>query len=100
MALPQLNQPFVPSTQEQLRDGIWRDYRLEMLKTTGQDPSVVPGTEVFVWATAHAGIAMLQFSNIEMSRDAITPLNATGQDLENWRLALGLPEVKPSPSGG
>lgn len=100
MALPQINQPFVPSTQEQLRDAILADYRLEMIKTTGFDPSVVPGTEVFVWATAHSSIAMLQFANIELSRDAITPLNATGQDLENWRTSLGLPEVQASPSSG
>lgn len=100
MALPQVGQPFVPATQEQIRDAILADYRLEMLKTTGQDPSVAPGTEPWIWATAHAAIAMLQFSNIELSRDAITPINATGQDLENWRIALGLPEVQPSPSSG
>lgn len=100
MALPQINQPFVPATAEQIRDAMLADYRLEMLRTTGNDPSVAPGTEIYVWATMFAGQAMLQFSNIELSRDAITPLNATGQDLENWRLALGLPEVKPSPSTG
>lgn len=100
MALPQVGQPFVPSTQEQIRDAILADYRLEMIKTTGQDPSVDPGTEPWVFATAHAAIAMLQFSNIELSRDAITPRNATGQDLEDWRIALGLPEVQPSPSSG
>jgi uncharacterized phage protein gp47/JayE len=100
MALPQLNIPFVPATQEQIRDAILADYRLEMIKTTGLEPAVQPGTEAWCWATAHAGISMLEFSNIELSRDAITPLNATGQDLENWRLALGLPEVKPSPSTG
>ena len=100
MALPQVGQPFVPSTQEQVRDMLLADYRLEMLKTTGQDPAVVPGTEPWIWATAHAAIAMLQFSNVELSRDAITPINATGQDLEDWRIALGLPEVQPSPSTG
>jgi uncharacterized phage protein gp47/JayE len=100
MALPQLNQPFVPSTQEQLRDAMLADYRYEMIRTTGKDPAVTPGTEIWVWATMNAGIAMLQFSNIELSRDAITPNNATGQDLENWRLSLGLPEVNPAPSSG
>lgn len=100
MALPQLNVPFVPSTQEQIRDAILADYRLTMILLTGQEPAVQPGTEMWCWATGHAGLAMLEFSNIELSRDAITPLNATGQDLENWRLALGLPEVKPSPSTG
>ena len=100
MPLPQLNVPFVPATQEQVRDALLADYRLEMLKTTGLEPAVQPGTEAWCWATGDASLAMLEFSNIELSRDAITPLNATGQDLENWRLALGLPEVKPSPSTG
>lgn len=98
--LPAIGVPFVPSTMEQIRDMLLTDIRFEMLKTSGVEPAVSEGSDNWAWATAHASIAMLQFSNIELSRDAITPLNATGQDLENWRIALGLPEVKPSSAAG
>lgn len=100
MSLPQLGVPFVPSTMEEIRDAILTDYRLEALKTSSVDPAVQPGSDNWWWATSHAGIGMLGFSNIGLSVDAITPLNATGNDLEDWRVSLGLPEVKPSPSTG
>lgn len=99
MALPQLNAPFVPDRAEVIRDAILADIRLEALKV-GEEPAVGPGSDNWWFATAHAHAAMLQYSNIELSRDAITPLNATGADLENWRQALGLAEVEPSPASG
>lgn len=99
MANPELNVPFVPGSLEEIRDAILADIRLEAAKV-GLEPAVQPGTDMWWFATAHASASMLQYSSIELARDAITPLNATGQDLENWRLALGLPEVEPSPATG
>lgn len=99
MSLPELNVPFVPESQEQIRDMILADERLEALKA-GIVVAVSPESDSWLWATSHAAASMLQYSNIELARDAITPLNATGQDLENWRIGLGLPEVQPSSAGG
>lgn len=100
MALPTTGVPFVPATQEEIRDQILADYRLEAQRLGITDVAVQPGTDIYRWAMSHAGIAMLQFANIDLSKSGITPLNATGQDLEDWREALGLPVVQPSPSTG
>lgn len=100
MALPSLGVAMTPANQEEIRDAILADYRFEALKTAGVDPAVQPGTDTWWWATSHAAVSMLQFSNIAVSRSSLTPLDATGEDLDAWRRALGLPEVKPSPSTG
>ena len=100
MATNDLNRPFVPGNQDLIRDALLTDIRLEARKVTAVDPAVQPGTDNWWFATAHAAESMQQYSNIELARDAITPLNATGDDLDDWRIALGLPVVEPSPSTG
>jgi uncharacterized phage protein gp47/JayE len=59
-----------------------------------------PGTENWFFYNAVANAGMLQYANIATIRPGVTPLNATGQDLEDWRIALGLPVVGASPSSG
>lgn len=76
------------------------DYRLEMLRLGFDDPPVQPRTDIHIEFTTLSAQFMLLYSGAALARDAITPLNATGEDLENWRKALGLPEIKPSPSTG
>jgi uncharacterized phage protein gp47/JayE len=97
---PQIGVPFVPGSLEEIRDQILADTRLEAINRGVPEPAVQEGTDLYLWATADAAMDMLHFSNVELSRNAITPLNATGQDLEDWRDTLSLPEVKPSGSFG
>src|SRR4051794_13328180 len=99
MSVLEVGRLFVPESADVVRDYFLADLRLEALKASGGvEPAVQPGTDDYRFATAVANAAMLQYSNISISRDALTPLFATGEDLENWRKALGLPEVQPSPS--
>lgn len=91
---------YVPETAAELRDDFLADLRLEARKASSVEPAVQPGTDDYRFATAVANAGMLQYANIAASRDAVTPLNATGDDLDHWREALGLPVVQPSPSTG
>lgn len=100
MATIEIGEVFVPETPEEWRDGILADIRLEGRKTTTIEPAVQPGTDDYRWATAVSNAAYLIASAIAIERDNVTPLRASGDGLEDWRRALGLPEVQPSPSTG
>ncbi len=91
---------FIPGSAQELRDDLLADYRLEARKYSVTEPAVTPGTDNWFFFTAQANAGLLQYANIATIRPAITPLNATGEDLENWRIALGLPVVQPSPASG
>lgn len=90
---------YVPATAAEIRDDILTDIRLESRKY-GVEAAIQPGTDDWIWATAVANAAMLQYANIAVARDDITPMFATDEGLERWRIALGLPAVQPSPATG
>lgn len=100
MPLPEVGQPFVPQSAAEVRDAILSDIRFETLNLTGTEPAVQPGTDDHIFATAHGNAAMLQYASIESERGQITPLNASGERLEEWRKSLGLPFVGASPASG
>ncbi len=91
---------FVPQSPDEIRQDFLDDLVLEARKSEVVDPAVQPGTDNYVFATAVANVAWLQYGNIAQSADAVTPLNATGQNLTEWREALGLPVVEASPATG
>lgn len=96
----QAGQLFVPGSALELRDDLLADFRLEAVKYSVPEPAVTPGTDNWFFFTAVANAGLLQYSNIATISPAITPLDATGDDLENWRNALGLPVVQASPAAG
>jgi uncharacterized phage protein gp47/JayE len=101
MASVEANKVFVPETSQEWLDAFLADIRLEARKAmTGTEPAVQPGTDDYRFAVAVANAAFLQASSLAITRSSVTPLNATGDDLEEWRAALGLAKVKPSPSAG
>jgi len=91
---------FIPDSPLELRDDLLADFRLEAIKYSVVQPAVTPGTDNWFFFTAVANSGYLQYANIATIAPAITPLTATGDDLENWRESLGLPVVQPSPSAG
>lgn len=95
-------QLYIPGSASEIRDDLLADYRLEAAKyqVDGSLATVAPGTDNYRFFTAVANAGLLQYGNISTIRPAITPLNATGDDLENWRIALGLPVVQDSPAAG
>jgi uncharacterized phage protein gp47/JayE len=96
----EIGQLFVPDSASVLRDDLLADFRLAARDAGVTEPSVAPGTDNWFFFTAVANAGMLQYANIATIRPSLTPLGATGDDLERWRLALGLPPVSPSPSSG
>jgi hypothetical protein len=96
----QAGQLFIPGSAEEIRDDLLADFRLEAVKYSVIAPAVTPGTDNWFFFTAVANAGLLQYSNIATIRPAITPLNATGDDLEEYRIALGLPVVQASPAAG
>jgi len=96
----QAGQLFIPGSAEEIRDDLLADFRLEAVKYSVIAPAVTPGTDNWFFFTAVANAGLLQYSNIATIRPAITPLNATGEDLEEYRIALGLPVVQASPAAG
>jgi hypothetical protein len=100
MANLEPGQLYVPESASVVRNDFLTDFRLEARKYGVTEPSVAPGTDNWFFATAAANAAMLQYANIASIRTSLTPLDATGEDLDRWRQALGLPVVQPSPSSG
>jgi hypothetical protein len=88
-----------PASFKEIREDILTDIVLEADKA-GITEAVSPGTDNYVWATGMAGSLMLAHARIDGLKSAITPLNATGDDLLRWREALDLPEVTASPAAG
>jgi hypothetical protein len=76
------------------------DFRLAARSFSVNEPGVQPGTDNWFFFTAVANAGMLQYANIATVRPSLTPIDSTGEDLERWRIALGLPVVEPSPSSG
>jgi hypothetical protein len=91
---------FIPDSADVIRDDLLTDFRLEALKFGVTQPNVGPGSDDWIFFTAVANAGMLQYAGIAGVRPAITPLTATGDDLENWRAQLGLPVVSASPASG
>lgn len=91
---------FVPSGAVEIRAVLLEDLYLEGRKFGTTAPAVTPGTDNYSFCTAVANSGMMQYANLSTIKPAITPLRATGQDLEDWREALGLPVVSASPASG
>jgi uncharacterized phage protein gp47/JayE len=93
---------YTPESAAEIRDDLLTDFRLASLAVGIEDPeiSVQPGSENYFFFTAVANSGMLQYANIATVKPALTPLTATGEDLENWRKSLKLPVVEPSPATG
>jgi uncharacterized phage protein gp47/JayE len=100
MATLEVGKLYVPESASVLRDDLLTDFRLEARKADVTEPAVTPGTDNWFFFTAVANAGMLQYANIATIRPSITPLDAVGEDLERWRIALGLPVVSASPSSG
>ena len=95
-------QVYVPESAAELREDFLTDFRLaaRLAGVTEPESSVAPGTDNWFFATAVSNAGMLQYANLANMRPGLTPLTATGEDLEDWRKALGLPVVEPSPAAG
>lgn len=100
MATLEVGQLYVPESAAVIRDDLLADFRLAARDAGVTEPSVSPGTDNWFFFTAVANAGMLQYANIATIRPSLTPLSSVGDDLERWRLALGLPVVSPSPSAG
>jgi uncharacterized phage protein gp47/JayE len=100
MANLEPGQLYVPESASVVRNDFLTDFRLAARSSGVTEPSVAPGTDNWFFATAVANASMLQYANIASIRPSLTPLDATGDDLDRWRQALGLPVVQPSPSSG
>lgn len=93
------NTDYVPANAAEIRDDYLADLALESAKYGTAIP-VSPGTDAWIQGTAEANMAMLCFANYANTKPQLTPLYAVGQALEDWRLALGLPEVKATGATG
>jgi uncharacterized phage protein gp47/JayE len=91
---------YLPKSSDELRKQWLQDYSLAAIAAGFDDPPVAPGTDAYFIADADAKIAIMGFANQAISADAANVLTATGDDLDNHRKALGLPEVPPAGSSG
>lgn len=88
-----------PTGLAEIRDDILTDIALEG-SNAGRTESVEPGSENHVWATGMAASCALIHARIGSGEDAITPLNARGDDLLRWKVAMRLPDVPASAATG
>ncbi len=96
----ELGKIFIPSGAAELRDTFLSDVRLEAIASGVSEPPVGPGTDWYILGTALANISLIQLSNLGISDDNSNVLTATGDELDEIRQALGLPEVEPTGSSG
>ena len=99
MTDPEIGKLWVPESADVVRQDILDDIRLVM-REQGVTLPVSPKTDTYIWATADANAAMIQYSQLATLSRSITPLYSEGDDLERWRQALGLPVAEPGPSSG
>ena len=100
MPLPEIGKLYIP-TADEWRDGMLADIRLELLKQDQtSNPPVQPGTDNYRWATALSGPCALNCANVAIHAEAGDPRTATGDQLDEIRSALGLPEVPATGSSG
>lgn len=102
MAIP-TDKLYVPASASEIRDDFLTDVRLEARKYADEDQVdriTRPGTDWFILATAMGNLGLLQYSNIARADVNSNILTATGESLDAYRVALGLPEVTASPATG
>jgi uncharacterized phage protein gp47/JayE len=102
MAIP-TDKIYTPATAAEIRDDFLTDVRLEARKYADEDEVdriTRPGTDWFIFATAMGNLGLLQYSNITKASTNANILTATGDSLDDFREALGLPLVNASPSSG
>jgi uncharacterized phage protein gp47/JayE len=90
---------YTPASPDVIRQDLLNDYALAAADS-GADVPTTPGTDAWIWATADANIAYVQFAGIATLRGALTPRTAVGEDLEDWRVALGVPTQEPTAATG
>jgi len=91
---------FQPPNAAYLRDQFLRDLRLGAIDANLAEPPTQPGTDWYLLGDGVSNISILGFANLEQSESAQNILTATGDDLEELRIAEGLPEVPPAPATG
>ncbi len=92
---------YVPKNADELRDQVLTDLRLEALKfDPNTEPPVQPGTDWWLLATAIGNAGLIVYANNRIHEDNADLFTASGQLLDDKRVAVGLPEVVASPSSG
>lgn len=101
MAIPKLNQIYIPESSQEILEGMLTDYRLLVQADLGvEDPAIQPGTELYLRFNAIANAQLAVLANLEIAASQANEQTATGGALDSIREALGLPEVNPAPSSG
>lgn len=98
-----LTQLYTPASADEIRDDFLTDVRLEARKhadASEVDRITRPGTDWYILATATGNLGLLQYSNIAKASNDASVLTATGQSLDNFREALGLPVISATPAAG
>lgn len=95
-----VGQIFIPANADEIRDQFLRDVRLEADAVGVASPPVGRGTDWHILGTALANIALVQFANYRIADDDSDVLTATGDALEDKRIAYGLPDVRAGGSSG
>src|SRR5262245_40263765 len=91
---------FQPRNADELKAQLLRDIRLAAIDSGLSEPPTQPGTDWDLLATAQANMALLGFGNINASAEDNSVLTATGQALDDIRVAEGLPEVAAAGATG
>lgn len=101
MANDQRGAIFVPNNSDELREQFLRDIRLAAIDTGITDePPTGPGSDWYILAEAHANLQINGLANIAIADEDRNLLTATGEALDDLRVAYGLPEVGASGASG
>jgi uncharacterized phage protein gp47/JayE len=87
-------------TIEEMRDQFLDDIELGAIDEGIDSPPIQPGTDWYALATAVANLDSIALENLALAAADSTPVTATGQGLDNWRITFGLPEAPPTPGAG
>jgi uncharacterized phage protein gp47/JayE len=90
---------FVPDI-ETMRDDFLADLELGAIDAGIDNPPIEPGSDWYALATAEANLHAITCQNVRLADADTTPLTATDQRLEDWRVAIGTADVTPRGAAG
>ncbi len=100
MATPQVGKLWTPSGAKEITDDFLEDLYLQAQANGVANPPTQPGTDWYALGVAVGNSGIMHYANQRIAEDNADVLTATGQKLEDKRVALGLPALNPAPASG
>lgn len=100
MAIVDRGQIYIPGSVREILNQIIEDYESLLFQAGISSPAIQPGTEPYFRYVAIANAIYSLYYTIDSSLTGASELTATGEDLDDIREAIGLPEITAAAASG